>query len=507
MSFFYRTKQMRLNTRNLIRNNFKIYSNWILLSLIEYCNNNYVISEKIFFFAVYFFQINSYINIEYNKTKFPLIESIKLNLLKNNIFLKNIWLQLLFETKESKIKKILITNILFYLPSKILIWKLATLYYGFNFLVSIKNKNYCFSRKEIWMRLSLIKKNFHMIPYKMKTYVFNYVNFRYTYISSWFNNLIGKQSRKIESFSFTLNFYNNFFKINKILEHFIFKKRKWSIYIFTRFTRNYFDLDFLINKIILSNIKINNNYDIYISINFIFIGIFSIDLRLNALNINKSKIVNFFILNEFTLNYYPRVKNIEYQRIKIKNFPKYYLVCIFKFLKIKFNYASLCKKFEIAQLSYINKTLLSNFNLQGFYEKTKEFTELIINKKKINKKFLNYNYSKNFYKIKFILQEYSIFKFKNNNSHFFFFGSFRQNSFKIIKFITTVYFEEYSGQKLKTYLILIYKIINLIFFINFFSNSNKLIKMNQNTLCFVYLVYIKEKKQNFKKLKIILNYF
>ena len=408
---FYKKKKVRLFLRNLIRSSLKSFINWYILSLFEYCNENYFISEYVINFAFFYCTNNLYDLIQYKMIKFYAFNIIELRSITIHIDYKKIWTKFLYEKEKLKRKKF-VSNIFFYFPNNIFYCKLITLYYGFDLLISIKNMNYYYTVKEIWMRFCILIIKSNIKNFKIRNFYIEFNTCKYFYILSWFHfyyikkTLKNENNIKLESFSIIFNWISFFLKLKKTNQISFNKKNNFSNKIFFNFAKNYLDLDYLISKIILSYFGKNKSSEIYVLINFIFFGTFYWLVKIVFVNRYLYSICDTFLLKEFILFYYPSFIICNNKHYLFNKMSKKNLINILNFTTMNLKFLSIF--YKIKKYKFTN-----NFIARGLFEKNKELREICSKKFEFIKKLL-FNFNLTNSNIKYIsFQGYDIFLKKN----------------------------------------------------------------------------------------------
>ena len=158
--------------------------------------------------------------------KFYAFNIIELRSITIHIDYKKIWTKFLYEKEKLKRKKF-VSNIFFYFPNNIFYCKLITLYYGFDLLISIKNMNYYYTVKEIWMRFCILIIKSNIKNFKIRNFYIEFNTCKYFYILSWFHfyyikkTLKNENNIKLESFSIIFNWISFFLKLKKNQSNFV----------------------------------------------------------------------------------------------------------------------------------------------------------------------------------------------------------------------------------------------------------------------------------------------
>nr|UXY87711.1 hypothetical protein CcurKRNrm2_p020 [Cryptomonas curvata] len=486
----YKKKNIRFFIRNLIRSNSNLYLSWFLLSLTEFNIGNYIISEKILYLAFYFSsKFNNYI-IEFNLIKFHLWNSVL------QLSSKKILVKILYKAAYLTKKKICF-KILFFFPKNFFYWKLVSLYYKFDILVSFKNKNYCYTTKEIWMRMCLLNINFSSILPKIQRFINNVIQVRYDIFSYWFFFSIRKIKQinmKIELFSFVLNSSIFFLELRKYNQFFFYYKKKILKKFLASFAKPNFDIDFLISKIMLLNLKKKNLGNIFIYINSTFLGNFNHAYKFTAVKKNKFNFLESFLLKQFNFFYYPFHLKCINQYYPIKISLKKYQIYFSKLFSINSKVLSICNINKKTNFSYFYKSILNKSLLKGLYEKNKEFLEINFEKfmpiEGIKKKvdsliLLKFDKSKN------VIRNYENCIDTNINSEFYLTVNKLKKDYKTEDNKSQIY------KHIKAYKFLNFKIIFYIFLYQIVRKQNIKKKFFNNFLGLIFLINVKKKNIKF----------
>ena len=479
-SFSNKIKILRFRIRNLIRNKSKWCFNWLVLSIMEHYNNNHSVARKVFFFC----PKNSYDYLEYKKT---FLDKFQSTFLKKNLYSQKIWLQLLFQYNYlNPGKRMTILNFAFYIPKSFIIWRIILLHYGFDFLILVRNKNYCISKKEIWMRFCSMKIRYFLIISKTLFFYITFIKIYYTKNFMWFNYLTNsdklENTTEIELFSKLFNFvviFQKFYKVNAI----VYLKKKYFEAGYIGFLRNCTDLDFLIGKCFSFNVKklFPMHYDSYILVNFIFLRIFTNGTKLTAFDLKKVRFSDFLSVHEFINNYYPRFKQPKFF-FGAWIFSKNCFVCNFKFFKINVEIFFL-STINFLKIPYKYTFLFNNLRIQGFCEKNKELKEIII-------KTINLKTKKNsffFSKLNVYFSIYFYFKLEIIRKDIFLFDYTNKIGYEVIKFTNKIFYKKLTRC---TFLVFL---ISCFFFFSYFKKFKTIIKINQKMLIYFGIVYYRKK--------------